>query len=277
MLTINNVHELSLTMETIALEANVLSNMVQTVKRLFPSLVDGVTASFSSITGLDKPNFNYTKLQSEVIKNLPSVQYVDLDKVKVKVPEGFDNDFITALQTCEQALTYMETVKSVFMKEFRVYLSAFISNKDDKISTRSNLHKFIAYSKDRNNINSAFTKLYKANSFDISSSYSTVVKRNADVQTVFDLFNSVSARLASLDISSVKAEVEDIVAFVDIIIKQAQGDKIENISPEAIKNIAEGVREIALQVETFSACYYRVKSILISVDEFTQTLNNRVS
>lgn len=272
-----NSNDLRLTMETIALEASVLSNMVQTVKKLFPSLIEGVSGSFTSVKNLEKVELTHSSLQKDVIKKLGSTSYMDLDKLKVAVPEGFDADYITALDVCSQALDYMEFIKEVVIKDFRIYVSTFISNKDSKISTKDITYKNATNAEKAKQLNEIFSTLYKANSFSIESTYFKLVKRNADVETVFSLHNKIVARLKAFDLQYVKSEIEDIVSLIDVIIKQVNEDKIESISPEAVKNIAEGTYSLAKQVETVSACYFRISTITVSIDNFTQTMNKRLS
>lgn len=277
MLNIEAHHDLRLTMETISLEANVLSNMVQTVKRMFPSLVAGVSSSFSTVKQMDKPEIQFSKLQDDVLEKIVSVSYMDLDKFKVRVPEGFNSDFLTSLEACEQGIDYMQYVKDVVVKEFRIYLSSFISNKDTKISTKDITYKFHPHASKRNAINDTFSTLYKDNSFEAGALYPDLIKRNADLKTLFERQNAITAKLLAFDIAALKTEIEDISSFIEIIIKQCQEDKVENISPEAVKNMAEGTYEIASQIETVSACYFRIKTIVVSIDDFTKSLQTRIS
>lgn len=276
MFRIDEPTSFSLTMENIALEASILTNMVDSVKRLFPSLVDNVSKSFSFVRDLEQPVTVFSKDQHKVLDKIKHVSYMNLDNFTVIVPEGFNAEYLEALTICEESLDYIDFVKNVLLKEFRIYLSTFISNKDQKISSKDITFKFKEHAKKRININTVFSKLYKTNSFEVSVKLPVVLKRNADLQQVFDRHNVVVARMKALDVAVFKSEVEDVVEFINIIIKQAQENKIESISPEAIKNISEGAHECAIQVETAAACYFRCMTITKSVDTFTGKLLERL-
>lgn len=277
MLRIQESNNISLTIETISLEAGVLTNMVDTVKRLFPSLIDGVKLSFAKVGDLESPTMVFTKDQKNLIEKMKNVSFMDLNNFTVTVPEGFSATYIDALVSCDKALDYIESVKTVLLKEFRVYLSVFISNKDTKISSKDITFKFASYKANREAINGDFAKHYKDNSFEASVKLPVVIKRNADLAEMFNLANKVNARLKTIDLQGLKSEIQDIVELIETISSLAQRDKIETISPEAIKNISEGAYECATQVETVAACYFRVMTILKSVDDFTGKLMKQVA
>ena len=271
--TVNMVN----TMETIALEASVLANMVSTVKRMFPALIDGAKAAFSKVEDLPEITIVSTPKQEETIRKIANVSFMDLDTFSVTVPEGFNATYLEALEVCELGIEYIHFVKNNLLKEFRVYLSVFISNKDSKISTKDITFKFKEYQKKKDLVNEAFAKLYKDNSFEATAKLPDVLKRNADLKTVVERFNAITKQLNGIEPEAIKQEVADIVELIEVISSQAERDKIENISPEAIKNIADGAYECAKQVETVAACYFRVMTILKSIDGFIEKLSVRVA
>lgn len=277
MIKINDCMSFPLAMETIALETGVLSNMVSTVRRIFPSLVTNIENSFSLVNEFKPLETQHTGDQKQVLDNIKNVQYLQLDNFTVTVPEGFSADFIEALDICESGLDYIDFVRNVLLKEFRIYLSVFLSNKDQKISSNDISFKYKEHAKKRTLINQEFAKLYVANSYAVDLKLTKVIKRNADLHTVFDKYNTVVTRMKQIDFTVFKNEVEDIVEFINVITKQSESGKIENISPEAVNNIATGGYECALQVETASACYFRCMGITTSIDNFTYALLKRVS
>ncbi len=277
MIKIDDSVSMQLSIETIALEAGVLSNMVDTVKRTFPGLINGVTTAFTNLdsnSSIGKIG-EVTKDQQRLIEFIQKSDYMDFDTYKVTVPEGFIATYLEALEVCENAIDYMQYVKDVVLKEFRVYLSVFISNKDSKISSKDNTFKYKEYKSKRDAVNSSFGKLYRANSYDVNSTYHKVIRRNSDFYSLLNSFNKVSKQLKEVDIDFIKQEIKEIIDLIDLIYTQAKENKIETISPEAIQNISNGAFHTASDVETIAACYFRTKTILVSIDNFLNGLKLR--
>jgi hypothetical protein len=274
MLVIDSTPSLELTLESISLEANVLTNAVSTIKNLFPNLLRGISNSFNKQDSLPQVEVLYTKLQNSALYKLKHVDHLDLDALSVVVPEGFISDYITALKVSMDGINYMNSVANNVLKNYKVYVSMVISNRDDKTSLRDNSSHYKEYARSRDIINQEFSKLYKSNSFEVSRPFTKLIRRNSDVNVVFHETNKLLDLLKMIDIRNVKDQTNSISDLLQIVIDQVEAKKIDNVSPETLKNLATGAYEVAKQVETFSACYFRIKTIVESIDVFTKQLDS---
>ena len=97
----------SMAMEAIAVEANVLADMVSTVKDWFPDLFNEVHASFAHLTSVVgftdvKTQNGQTELNKKdraLLEKLNAIGYTDLEKVTLQVPEGFNASMVDYIQT----------------------------------------------------------------------------------------------------------------------------------------------------------------------------------
>ena len=274
MLVIDSTPSLELTLESIALEANILTNAVSTIRNLFPNLLRGISNSFNKQDNLPEVEVLYTKLQSSALYKLKHVNHLDLESLSVVVPEGFISDYITALKVSVDGINYMNNVANNVLKNYKVYVSMVISNRDDKISLKDHTPHYKDYARSRDIINQEFSKLYKKNSFEVSLPFTRLVKRNSDVNVIFHETNKLVDLLKMIDVRNVKDQTNSISDLLQIVIDQVEAKKIDNVSPETLKNLATGAYEVAKQVETFSACYFRIKTIVESINTFTKQLDS---
>lgn len=267
---------LTLAVESISLEAGLFANTINTAKNLLPSVLSGLKKAFNSTSELPELEQVNTKLQDNVLKNIEGVSFTDLDKLEILVPEGFSSDFLTASAVIDTSIDFINDAVNETLKNYRVYLSVFLSNKDAKISIKDNSSFNKSAANKRTAINNLYSGLYNTDSYNTKSFYTKVVRRNGDLKDVFTSYNKIGTKLKAIDIKNVKTQIDNISDLLETIIEQIENNKIDNISPEALTNLSNGAFEMAMQMETVSACYFRALTLCNSVDAMTEKLDKRL-
>lgn len=259
-------------MQAIALEASVLSNVVSTIKNLFPDLVHNFRSSFVAATSINKVEIKFSKVEKELIDFLNKHSYINLMDTEITVPEGFNAEFLQAINTMDTNIEAISGLITKDISEFRTYVSTFITNKDTKQSLKDKTSSYNQAKIVIGNINTSFAELYKDNSFETTKPFKVLVKRNSDIEKVFTKLNTTKKNLNKVDIHALKSQMEDIASLLDTVIKMVNENKVETISPEAITNLAEGTQTIALIAETISASYFRSVGIITAIDRLPSEL-----
>lgn len=265
------------TLKVIALESSVLSNVASTIKNFFPDLVHNFRNSFTSAGNIDTNEIKLnqvSKMEKELIEYLKKHNYISIMNTMVTVPEGFSAELLQALSVIDSNTDLLVQLITKDVNEFRVYVSTFITNKDTKISLREHSANYKRIGVVIKEINQSFGGLYKKNSFDAKKPLNELVKRNTDIETVFTRLTTTKKKLSQIDVAAVKAQMEDIASLLDTIINMVKENKVENVSPEAINNLAEGTKTMANIAETISATYFRALGIITAIERLPEELIN---
>lgn len=277
MLQVDNHVSLKLAVETISLEAGLFANTISVAKNLLPSIHSGLKKVFNFTNDLPEAEKLNTKQQSIVLKNIQNTSFTDLDKLEIHIPEGFSGDFLSAADTIDKSIAYINDAVDNTLKHYRIYLSVFLSNKDAKISLKDENAFLKTAANKREDINKLYSEFYIKDSYVNKNVYTKVVRRNADLKELFSRYNAITNKLQAIDLKNIKQQLDTVTDLLDTIIKQIEDNKIENISPEALTNLSNGAYEIAQQMETIAACYFRALGISIAVGNMTEKLDKRLT
>jgi len=259
----------------IALEAGVLSNMVDSIRNTFPMLFADLSHTLEVTKDIPVVEIKYSKDQKFVTDNLHTKQYLDLAELNINIPEGF-NGKLTDYATVIGEVTYETTlITEKVLKPYMVYLSQFLSNKDAKISTKdqTGIYKGLALKRE-SNINAM--DHYRSNGTVSISKLGKLVNRKEDIVHLFKTTNELTKMIDGLNIQDVKDCVKKCVDLLGIIIGQTEKGLIENVTPEVVMNLAFGAAEIAREVEFLAIVHFRAIGLTTCVDNITEVLKNNI-
>lgn len=267
----------TISMEVIALELSVLTNAVQTVKKYFQPLTDRLRGSNQALTSFTDQSKVFhggrlTAKQKRTVDLLRSVDYMNLSEITISVPEGFRGNFLGYFVFLNSVADEMVLFTGKKVAPLYTFLSAFMTNKDAKISLDDSSGTYRAMKKEREVIESRFSEFLSANDHGAVYKYHDAFSRNADVAHVFELCNAVEDKLNKVDLKSLRDLVSSSVTLLDDIIVQIQRKDIDNVSPEAATTIAEGVYEVASAVESFAVNYYRALAAIAAMEKNQESL-----
>ena len=180
-------HELT----RIALEAGVLSNMVDSIRNVFPSLLSKLSSSFEVTNDIPVIEIKYTANQKFVTDNLHTKQYLDLANLMVHIPEGFNGKLAAYAATLHNVACGASTIVEDVLKPYSVYLSQFISNKDAKISTKdhTSIYKGLA---DKRDLDIAAMDHYRSDGTISQVKLGSIITRKEDIVSLYNYTSKVS-------------------------------------------------------------------------------------
>lgn len=260
-------------LRTIALEANVLTNMVQTIAKVFPSIAEKVTSMFAVTKELPELTFSFSKEQKFVIENMHNVQYLDMADQKVFVPENFTGNIVEYGKLLEVLINKHRKSATDGLQNFNVYLSQFISNKDAKLSTVDATEVYYKMHKERDDSVSSLVSFTSDNS-QTSVPLGKIISRKDDLRILFDNKGSIQRQIENVDLKELNAGVKKCVDLIDLVVDQIEKGLITNVTPESTKNLAYGASEVAKEIEFFAVLYFRVIGYITCVDSISLSSNN---
>ncbi len=258
-----------LEVDQIALEANVLSNMFNSLRTIFPSIVNKVKAKLGEVDEelklLEQEGIQLTTRDKQIFNKLKKVNYLDISQIAIIVPEGFESKYLNYGVYIEETLNNLNKLKNEVLVPYKLYLTTFIANRDAKISTVDKTLEYDKLSLARKDSNDTNESFFKIGSVQSKQRLGTVVTRNADIILLNNKVEILENKLKVVNVSDVKNTSKECIVLLDTIIKMLGEKKFSNVSPETAKNLAKGAFEVAKEVEYFAVSYYRVKTYIAAV------------
>jgi hypothetical protein len=274
MLTVEQTRSVERNLNQIAMESGVLSNMVNSIKNIFPDLINTLRNSFSQTENLPKIEITLTADQKFLIKEISQFKYIDIAELSTQVPEGFIGNYIDYSKELIRVIDDLSDVNGKVLQPYSIYLSTFLTNKDAKYNTKDQTRLYNNMKNVREQHIKAIGHFFKDSSSTSKVKIGQVVKRNSDFQTVYNETGIIAKKIYSINLKTLNENVKRCLDMLDMIIEKIQKGEIEHVSPEVTQNLAFGAYEVARELEFFSVVYFKVLSLSTSVDATTIKVNN---
>lgn len=266
-------------MSRLALESEVINNVASTFTVTVPLLVNKLLTQFTSLTSKDtvKEEVQAVKLVFGKLKvKLPYASFLNQSKTLVSVPEGFQGnllDYIKTLSNMSQEL-FQEANKS--LGEYNFVLSAFITNKENKISLKDHSDLFLRLKSKREKF-TADMAVYFPTSSDLPKAYlGDVIHRFADLETIVHSVEQLNQQRKQQNIHDISASVKKSLDLLKIIIDDSNGSGMLQVSGAAAMNISSGAYEIGKYVELIALYRFRVEQIVTTIEKLITSLEKNI-
>lgn len=271
-------HEQTISIERnltqIAMEAGILSNMVNSIKNIFPDLINTLRSSFSHTENLPTIEIKLTSDQKFLVKEINQFKYIDIAELSTQVPEGFVGNYIDYSKELIKIIDAISDVNGKVLQPYSIYLSTFLTNKDAKYNTKDQTRLYNNLKNAREHHIKSLGHYFKDSSNISYAKIGQVVKRNSDFQTVYNETGIIAKKIYSINLKTLNENVKRCLDMLDMIIVKIQKGEIEHVSPEVTQNLAFGAYEVAREIEFFSVIYFKVLALTTSVDATTVKVNN---
>lgn len=261
--------------EMICMEAAVLSNMVSTIKNIFPNFLQKMTTSFAQVESIPQVVIKLPQLQQFVVQHIDEKQYLDLAELVISVPEGFIGSFAEYSNILSEIASTHLTIVDTVLKPFITYLSHFISNKDAKLSTTDTTAKYVAAQNIRKNNVESITH-FRTNGSVAYAKLGSVFSRKPDIIAAYQSTAKLTQDLAKTNLKVVQDHVKNCVELLNIIVDQIESGKITNVTPEVTKNLAFSTLQIAEEIEFMSLVHFKALGFVASIDSMTVTISDYI-
>lgn len=258
----DNLPSLTLARESIALEAGFISNAVELAKTYLPSIVSNFKSTAGSIKAENKEPKQFTKGQNAMLVVLNKLSYMDLIDVKIQTPIGFDSNLLKAFDKVEEAFALIDKIQTDSITDFHTYLAIFLTNKDAKKNTKDLLPKTKQTIVNTEKLVDVIASMYRDGTNDNMVPFKKLFMSDKEVEKAIYKHKELKEKFTSINITSIKNQVEEISSLLDSLMGQLKEGKIENISPESLKNISEGTYQVAKSIEAISVAYFKLLGVL---------------
>lgn len=245
--------------DVLSLEAFSVSDLSASLKKLFPTLGAGLLGVANKFVP-DTPVVTLTGKQSDFVREVKKHAFLDLGPIYAYVPEGMSVRYLDYLHALEPAVQHVTNVMGVVVAPFTAFLAQLVSEDDAKFSTKE-LTQFRDLEKRREVVLKGLQRCFTSGSTQNESTFAKVVSRNADWEEVFSRASRLGDIMTGVDRKAMGKKLDEAVILTTKLIDKINRGQMKGVSPEVVKNLSEGVYEVAKEMEFFSATYYRVMSL----------------
>ena len=265
-------------LERLALEADVISNVIATFKSILPNLVSKIN---ETVEYKETNEINMSQLAKEASvsfasldKKLKYANYLNFSKTLVSVPEGFKGNLLEFIILLNKSTPIVYTTGKELLSEYKTNLSTFITNKEDKISLKDNTPFFNKLKATRTNILDEINKFFTTNN-GLSKQYlKDTIDRFNDLEKLVVEVKNLDKKHVAESMKDMHVHVKECTDLLNIIIDQIDKEGTSKVSGPAAVNISQGAYEVAKYVEFMAAYRYKTMQAIYTVDKLISQLDN---
>lgn len=268
--------------EQLAMEANVLSNLVDSIAQFMPSVLATATSAFSGFNKESEEvkhvgNVNIeslTRRENALLTTLVSTDFEDMTNFGVPVGVGFKGKLNDYADTMMVQQKYYETDTVKHLQDYYVYLSVLISNKDARLSLKDQSKLYKDIEKERAGFDRSIQSY-----FGTGNSNTIQYTKGADNHNDFVSYMAKLTAISRIDDlrerKAVSDLIEKITAVTNALIEQTKDGEISHITPEVTKNIHEGMTTMATLVSSYGLFLHHRTELVASREQLIEKLEKR--
>lgn len=266
-------------MARLALEAGVINNVIETFKNTVPALTAGLLEKYKSlVVGEDlQSHVQQVKLEFGKLKvKLPHTSFVQAGENLVSVPEGFRGDLLSYVETLSNMAVDVFQEANKTLGEYNFALSAFITNKESKISLKDHTDVFVRVKERREKFTEQLGVYFDPNSNLPKLKLKDVVGRLGDLEQLVHGVDKLNVQRKSQNIKDVSAAVKKSLDMLNLIVTDTKDNGMSQISGNAALNISTGAYEIGKFVEFIAIYRFRVEQLVSCVEKLMVDLETNI-
>lgn len=257
-------------LDRLALEANFLSNVIETFSSIIPNLTTKITEGCGQLTvGALFHGSSGNKEVKELAKKLAlsrsTISFISYKDTLVSVPEGFKGNLVEYLQTLTSISTEVFQGANQILGEYSGVLAAFLTNKENKISLKDHTDLFHRVQKRREQLTGEVSKFFTGNSDLSKAKLGTIINRLTDVDELINAYYKLDNGHVGDNLKDIAASTKKAVDMLNLVIHNTEAEGAGNVSGAAANNIAKGAYEIGKYIEFVAIFKYRVEQALGTV------------
>lgn len=270
---------LELYLDRLALEGQVLSNVLGFFKDTLPSfargLKDQMTLLGRSISQIEPKSTQSLLASYETAKErLPALDFLVFGDRIIMVPEDFTGNLVAYVKTLTEIYRSIALIEKEVIKEYTLMLATFATNKDAKYSIKDHSEFFERIKAERERIQQELHVFFPKDTGKTQRRIRDVLDRWGDLEPLVKETATLNTLVTQTNVHDLQGSVQRAVDMLDVIMGQLKGDEIEKVSPEAAQNIARGAYEVGKYVELFGVIYHDAR---IAVNVTQQLLNTIIT
>lgn len=269
---------------TISLESRLqrLSMEAQTaasVSDIFSGVLPGLLGVFQDagkvVSSMAEPAVNMAELVKSYLGFKPRIKlatFSNHSSILIPVPEGFQGDMLDyGKDLVKLSLTvYADTLRA--LEDYNVALASFISNKEDKISAKSNTEFFGRIEDRRAAANKIIAGYFPGKTDSSRIQFGQAYRRFSDLEGAVEHAKDLDQMTRKQNLSAITKLVDKITGNLDVVIRNFKLEEYQKVSGPSAENVARGAYEVAKMVEFLSVLRFRTDQYIATVDASVKTL-----
>jgi hypothetical protein len=251
--------------DRVALEAGISLDLNGLLKNTVPAIAEGFGALVGRFAPTD-PAIPLTSKQADFIKEINKHPYLSVRAIGAYVPEGLEATYLHYIAALAPAAEFAAVDAGKQLADFLAYLSALVTNTDQKLSTVSFKRQVDAMDKKRTSLNKAMGACFRVGSTRTDRSIGDVVDRNSDWTKVFQLNDALGKQLNSVDRKALNKKISECVEMLGIITKKVERGEMNGVSGAVVSNLADMAYSCAQDMEFYAAVYYKAMALSESLN-----------
>jgi hypothetical protein len=258
--------------ESLVAESLVLTNLVQPLKQFFPTMINDIKDKLSAFSNLPAlMSFDLDK-SSFVLNEIVKHDFIDYGEIKVMVPEGFNGQYILYYKDLEKILLQSINIIDEVITPFTNLVGSFISNRESKTSVQDLTSFYNKIQANREEKIKILGQYFTDGSHNSLNKVNKVISRGADLKEVAASAKLIEKLLKQINIKLIMDSTKKCVDILDLIIKRLSENKIENISPEVNKNLANGSFQVAEELQFLAVSYFKAEQYIACINDLNDRL-----
>ena len=267
-------------LHVVAIESTMMTNVISTIQDVLPEFASNLKGLVRKLTG----SFSETRVMTSEIKNkekkvftaLGQVGFMTVADKLVSIPENFQGNFQDYAKALIAISSEVYRVQNTVIAEYTTILSAFISNKEDKIALKDHTAFFKRTQGERERLSKQLAHFFPGNTGISKAKLKTVIARTNDIPPLLEEVRKLTEGQAKASLEGIQIGVNKCVSLLDMIIQDAEKGGMMKISPNAAMNISTGAFEVGKYVEFVSVVYHDVMVFTHIVDGMLNAIAEQI-
>jgi hypothetical protein len=258
--------------QVLAMEANVLSNLLSSFKRKFEPLRNYLGAAGFSINAKPEGTIVLTNEQKRILRHLNGRAFAKVASLEVGTMPHLSSFLRDMEHDVENQISFLKDFRSNILDHYYAYVCQVVSSRDAKASSHDTSFAYDRMRADREANAKKLAHHFQDRTGRGGREVADLVRNEADLEQVYAHSQKMREQFTQVNFTYIKDGVAKCVAALDTLMEDAKSGAIENMSGAVVKSLAAGAYEVAQQAEDASARATFVLGYLGAVNSLTQTL-----
>lgn len=262
----------------IALEGELVANVIDVFRNALPTFIGNIADSKQRFLQAFKDNrdivLNLSRKQKTAVDAARHLDFLNYGDRLISVPESFEGNLLDYAKVLRSVADVAYKAQVSVIADYKLILSGFITNKEDKISLKDHTDFFKRIQKEREALQQQLAAFTSSKTGESKAKLNKVLRRFAELEPLLHEVSLLTSSHEATKLNHLADSVNECVELLNIITSGIQKNSISNISSNAALNISQGAHEVAKYVEFVSVVYFDVMVLLTAVNKLVDTLVN---
>lgn len=275
--TTDSVGELSIAAESIAsFAASGVAAVGEVAGKLTAFLPDMIRQfAQSKEVGKIEDVKNLSNEEQAFLKHLETASFAEVRLFRADLPEGFVGNLLAYSQDLASYAETLSNLSSQVLLPYTVFLAQLMSSPDPSKILDDHQAVYSVMASKRQAGYDALGAYFKGTQS--STRIGDVMSRNSDFKPLFENIKKAVDAVNAVNRAELSQLITQAEDYLQVLYNQMHEGKMQSISPEASRALADGAYQVAAQVEYYSLIHFKVLALSQSVKATVLRVNEILS